>query len=727
MSNETDEIQRSMEEMRRQATSGAEAIKKLAEQAKEAEKQLAQWKKGWADAKGASASFAKSAIDGADDLKSFNTAIDAAAGVASALASILPGVGLGLGKTITALTVASKALITHLDFQTKQFKEVADVGGLLAGGMEDLQTQFVASGQTFENYKKTIVANSVVFARFKGIVGEGAQNFSIFSGELAKYDSVIGAPLRLLGMGVEELTAGAAGYLSMQTRLGLAQGKSNEQLTRGTYDYIKELDVLKKVTGLSSKAIIAQQDAALSKARFRATYDLMIANGQEKAAKGMMDFQTYLSSFGDGSIATAVQDLFSGVAVTPESLKILASTNGKAFEIVQQFKNEMITMDQATDQLRDAFAANAKTISLHNQAAQTSNELGIDQATASDFQAKKQRNNFELASKTQNAQMTGANALTKSVTDAAKNIEEVNRLISEEMIKLMPATGAALKALTGQLRDAFKYIHDLINSEKKRNEAMFKVLDMIADLAGELTPGGIGGPVVKMLGELFLGMNGITKKGSSGPAQKGGSSGAEGAAPSSGSSGAGAAAPSATDLTGLPIKGAESTAGGAATEETIALARLVYDKYGKDIKYFSAFNDLAHKGGKHASGQAFDFTLNDPSKYAEIASAIRGMPGAAFAQYEHPGNKTKGYTGPHIHVASAATGGVLSGPKSGYAATLHGTEAVVPLPNGRSIPIESNNGATIEIMTEQLEALQELVSTMKSQLGVSNKILQYSQ
>ncbi len=35
-----------------------------------------------------------------------------------------------------------------------------------------------------------------------------------------------------------------------------------------------------------------------------------------------------------------------------------------------------------------------------------------------------------------------------------------------------------------------------------------------------------------------------------------------------------------------------------------------------------------------------------------------------------------------------ADGGIASGPTSGYPATLHGTEAVVPLPNGRSIPVE---------------------------------------
>jgi plastocyanin domain-containing protein len=40
------------------------------------------------------------------------------------------------------------------------------------------------------------------------------------------------------------------------------------------------------------------------------------------------------------------------------------------------------------------------------------------------------------------------------------------------------------------------------------------------------------------------------------------------------------------------------------------------------------------------------------------------------------------------HGRSYAGGGVASGPNSGYGATLHGTEAVVPLPNNRTIPVE---------------------------------------
>jgi hypothetical protein len=45
-----------------------------------------------------------------------------------------------------------------------------------------------------------------------------------------------------------------------------------------------------------------------------------------------------------------------------------------------------------------------------------------------------------------------------------------------------------------------------------------------------------------------------------------------------------------------------------------------------------------------------------------------------------------------VKMPGMATGGIASGSKAGYPMTLHGTEAVVPLPNGKSIPVEMKSG-----------------------------------
>ena len=57
-------------------------------------------------------------------------------------------------------------------------------------------------------------------------------------------------------------------------------------------------------------------------------------------------------------------------------------------------------------------------------------------------------------------------------------------------------------------------------------------------------------------------------------------------------------------------------------------------------------------------------------------------------------------------VESYSTGGIARGPSRGYPAVLHGTEAVVPLPNGKSIPVEMkgaggvNNNIVVNVSSD---------------------------
>ena len=77
-------------------------------------------------------------------------------------------------------------------------------------------------------------------------------------------------------------------------------------------------------------------------------------------------------------------------------------------------------------------------------------------------------------------------------------------------------------------------------------------------------------------------------------------------------------------------------------------------------------------------------------------------------------------------------GGVASGPKSGYMSMLHGTEAVIPLPGGRSVPVEMTGmsdkiGEQVGMMSAQLDRLDEMVSLMRTSNDTNAKILRASQ
>jgi hypothetical protein len=71
-------------------------------------------------------------------------------------------------------------------------------------------------------------------------------------------------------------------------------------------------------------------------------------------------------------------------------------------------------------------------------------------------------------------------------------------------------------------------------------------------------------------------------------------------------------------------------------------------------------------------------------------------------------------------------GGIAEGPKSGYPATLHGTEAVVPLSDNRSIPVSMDTGALTAAVHQQSGILTEILRTMRDTNSLTSGILQHS-
>lgn len=81
---------------------------------------------------------------------------------------------------------------------------------------------------------------------------------------------------------------------------------------------------------------------------------------------------------------------------------------------------------------------------------------------------------------------------------------------------------------------------------------------------------------------------------------------------------------------------------------------------GKDWENYLAGKQGPEKSLKFVANQWEAFT-NKPTRQAELLSALE------------PGFKT---------------GGISTGPNSGYTQLLHGTEAIVPLPDGKRIPVD---------------------------------------
>jgi len=73
-------------------------------------------------------------------------------------------------------------------------------------------------------------------------------------------------------------------------------------------------------------------------------------------------------------------------------------------------------------------------------------------------------------------------------------------------------------------------------------------------------------------------------------------------------------------------------------------------------------------------------------------------------------------------------GGIAQGPESGFSQTLHGTEAVIPMPDGNSIPVKLPQymnivESQISVISEQNSRLDDLIGIMRTRNHISEKIL----
>jgi lysozyme len=161
-------------------------------------------------------------------------------------------------------------------------------------------------------------------------------------------------------------------------------------------------------------------------------------------------------------------------------------------------------------------------------------------------------------------------------------------------------------------------------------------------------------------------------------------------------------------------------------EEVMAMFEKDYDKHKKQAQ-----SNVPGFGKYDSLGQAalVDLTFNMgpgwPRKFKNTSAKLAAGDTAGAADgltnskwYTQVGRRAPIITGMiRESKVSAAEGGVFNGPKSGYPATLHGEEAVVPLKGG-NIPVEMGNAS----QTEMINLLSTLNSHMAQLVSINAAI-----
>jgi hypothetical protein len=290
-------------------------------------------------------------------------------------------------------------------------------------------------------------------ANFAGNVGAGAEKFS----RVAEASIDFREGLMRLGFQIDELGEFQASYIARQTQLGLAQGKSTSQLAVGAAEYAKELDLLSKLTGNNRKEIEKQQNVALSQSRFRAQYDEMVSNGQEKQAKAMLDFQSIVDGVAP-ELAQGLRDVSTGFTNSDAAIKLFNTTNGKGQEIMARLQSGQIDQVQAFQELQGAVKGNIE--GQRNQAkTQGDNPVYTAYAQSSKL-LNSQVDSMGNLIKQQNEQTSAqGDQLTNNTVSAQKAIQETGRMMNQLGFEFMPAATTAVKGFTTALNSVVSMVN----------------------------------------------------------------------------------------------------------------------------------------------------------------------------------------------------------------------------------------------------------------------------
>lgn len=726
--------------------------------------------------------FALSVGSGSTSFTTLNPLIDIVSNSMGALAKAIPFVGEAAAAGIKAGAEASKFVLELMDKNIKAFQDIANSGGLVADGMEGVSRQFLDSGMSLEGFKKAIKDNAGELAQWGQTVGGGATKFTKAVGMLTKDDGPLakaGMDLRKLGMTADDIGTASAGFLQQELRLGRGVNMSTEQLAKGTAKYAMELDALQKVTGLSKEDLIKQRNEMLTDSRFSASMDVL-RETNETGAEAIMQFATTIK---DPELKRGFMDLTSGAGNTEaakKSMRVLGDTmpdiieklkNSKPEEFAKNFDSAQTMLKKGAKQAVDNFGKETFALMPDTKV------LG-SYSSLRDIQ-NQQNVSLEEAIKIQNEQKAQNKGLTKDAVEAQQNMERMGQEVFRMGNTLMPSAANAVNKFTSSLVDFVKYVHKLLGKGESpeatpagnaggvgKNE---KWSDAEISAAKEaLKDPNLGAKDKAYLNDMLQRQSGSTS------------------APAPGAKSSGAAAPynaardsqmaSVPPTPGPGVNVASTSRGLPVTQSADDVMKLIkfqgdslgtrkhFDaldsdvkqkfidmiaEYGKPIQINAAMrseqeqqilydkwiangkigNPVAKPGkSNHNFGRALD--LNSSQVTALASSGLLSKYGFNTIPNDPP------------HIEMAMSGGVFSGPESGYPVMLHGDkETVVTKPQfdemtkdvkkesvttafGKSTNMSTDNPSesSSAILQELLGLMENKFDEMISQLSTGNNI-----
>lgn len=265
--------------------------------------------------------------------------------VTKTLTSNIPLIGGALTTLVATIEAVFQPVYQILEQNISAFQKLNQAGIDLGSGLMSAKTAAIQAGMGLDDFTSIIRNNSDKLAAFGGDASTGAQRFADIMGRA--FRSGTGPNLAKLGFTAAESAEYLTSYLDQQRALGNVQGKSNEELAQGAQTYLKELDKLARVTGMS------RQDAqrALDQQRLDMSLNAKLLTLQPQAQTELKKLIAAFEKAGPG-MGDALRDIvkFDGNPIT-EAGQALATYAPSLVRNSQALMNGQMSAEQALAEL----------------------------------------------------------------------------------------------------------------------------------------------------------------------------------------------------------------------------------------------------------------------------------------------------------------------------------------------------------------------------------------
>jgi hypothetical protein len=637
--------------------------------------------------------------------------------------------GYATGQLIKGATMYVNAVTKQSDALFKSYNDISRSGATAAGGITELYGTMQKFGYGIAelgNLAGIVAENANNLALLGGTVFEGTQRFADLSKGIR--DSELGARFERMGISVDNQNKGIANYLRIITMTGQQQLKTQEELRAGAEAYILQQDRLTKLTGATADEQQRIREEALSEERFAASQAQLrrraVEEGNEALAKeadAREEMNIYLRKNVGPGVAQGFRDMTTGFLNSKDAQKFYRSFPDAA---------RLIREGADPAEIQSAMRANAKATS------EMTSTLGMAG-----------RANEYFADQAELIRLSGQKDYKEALQTSGRQ-QDVNDAATDSMVGVARAQR--------QTRDALQDLVQIgIRPVTAGMEGLAKVISTVTGIPSKAAVGVTGGAGGTQPGGLGARPTGVVPPG-------------------------GIAKPPSADYLQKMIQAESggrnianmSGPGGRATSSAFGIAQITKGTFEGLVKKAGTGNPLA--------GKTFEDMKADVGLQTEAARQLTDQnrqylakmgvstsdaalylahflgPGGAVRALSQPDNASiMGAVDPNQYMANPNLqkmktvgdlkawadqkmggggyqyGGIASGPETGYRAMLHGTEAIVPLPDGKKIPVDmpgftANLADQTGIMAQQLVKLDELVRVMQNQVGISHKILQRS-